>query len=145
MLLFINITASHTHTHTLFTPHHAAILTIRQGRIVPGEPTYTSTTSIIGIATVELGGNAASQPVYYFDCITNLNNGSGIRWSRMSTPHRFHVMDIPGGSPGKRLDVAGINFPDLDVYTCSDQYSDDVASVNITACELACMLVSELR
>ena len=55
----------------------------------------------------------------------------------MSTPHQFHVMDIPGGSPGKRLDVAGIDYPDLDVYTCSDQYSNDVASVNITACELA--------
>ena len=54
----------------------------------------------------------------------------------MSTQHRFQVADIPDGSPGKRLDAAGINYPDLDVYTCSDRYSNDAASVNITACEL---------
>ena len=86
---------------------------------------------------MELGGNAASRPAYYFDCITNLNNGSGIRWSRMNAQNRFHVVDIPDSSSGMRLDVAGIDYPDLDVYTCSDQYSDDIAFVTITACELA--------
>ena len=54
----------------------------------------------------------------------------------MSAQRRFPVIDIPGGSPGKRLDATGMDYPDLDVYTCSDRFSNDVASVNITACEL---------
>ncbi len=29
-----------------------------------------------------------------------------------------------------------INYPDLDTYICSDRFSNDVASVNITAREL---------
>ena len=53
----------------------------------------------------------------------------------MSAQHRFPVINIPDGSPGKRLDVIGMDYPDLDVYTCSDQYSNDVVSVNIAACE----------
>lgn len=114
--------------------HCAAILTLRQSRTPPGGA--TSTTTVIGIATVELGGLSTSQPTYYFDCITNSNNGSGIRWDRTSTLNRFQVIDIPDGSPGKRLDTADINYPDLDIYICSDRYSNDVASVNITASEL---------
>ena len=111
--------------------HCAAILTLRQSQTPSGGA--TSTTTVVGIATVELGGD--SQTTYYFDCITNSNNGSGIRWDRMSTVNRFRVIDIPDGSPGKRLDTADINYPDLDTYICSDRYSNDVASVNITACE----------
>ena len=85
---------------------------------------------------MELYGLSFSRPTYYFDCITNLNNGSGIRWDRISARNRLGVIDIPDGSPGKRLDTADINYPDLDTYICSDCYSNDVASVNITACEL---------
>ena len=92
--------------------------------------------TVIGIATVELGGLSTSQPTYYFDCITNLNNGSGIRWDRTSALNRFQVIDIPDGSPGKRLDTADVNYPDLGTYICSDRYSNDVASVNVTASEL---------
>lgn len=113
--------------------HLAALLIIRQGRTASDG--RQSVVSVVGIATVELGGSPANQPTYYFECITNRNNGSGIRWSRMSAQHRFQVVDIPDGSPGKRLDVEGISYPDLDIYTCSDRYSNDVTSVNITACE----------
>ena len=95
----------------------------------------TSTTTVIGIATVELGGDPAGRPTYFFDCITNSNNGSGIRWTRMTAQHRFPVIDIPDGFRGKRLDATGMDYPDLDIYTCSDRFSNDVASVNITACE----------
>ena len=90
---------------------------------------------VVGIATVELGGTPASRPTYFFECITNLNNGSGVRWTRMTTQNRFEEEDIPDGSPGKRLSAGGIDYPDLDIYTCSDQYSDDVISINITACK----------
>ena len=115
--------------------HFAAILTIRQGRRSPGS---ISTALIVGVATVELGGLPTSRPTYYFDCISNSNNGSGIRWTRVSAQHRFQVVDIPDGSPGKRMDATGIDYVDLDVYTCSDQYSNQVTSVNISACELLC-------
>ena len=91
--------------------------------------------SVVGIATVELGGTPASRPTYFFECITNLNNGSGIRWTRMSAHQRFQVVDTPGNSTGKRMKAENIDYPDLDIYTCSDQYSNDVVSINITACK----------
>lgn len=122
----------HTHTHS---HSHVAALTITQGRIIPGTPINLMTFQVVGIATVELGGNPAGRPTYFFDCITTRNNGSGIMWERMSTPHQFDVGPIPDGSAGKRLNAGGIDYPDLDIYTCSDQYSDDVISVNITACK----------
>ena len=84
---------------------------------------------------MELGGNPASRPAYYFDCITDLNNGSGLTWTRLSTQHRFVVEAIPDGRPGIRLNAGGIDYVDLDIYTCSDQYGSDTVSVNITACE----------
>ena len=113
-----------------------ATLTIRQARIVTSSPAVLSIVlfPVVGIATVELGGAPISRPTYYFECTTNLNNGSGIWWTRMSAQQRFAVESIPDGT-GKRLRVAGIDYPDLDIYICSDQYSDDVASINITACE----------
>jgi hypothetical protein len=114
--------------------HCVARLTLRQGRTLPGGA--TSTIIVNGIATVELGGLSSSQPTYFFDCITTRNNGSGIRWDRTSALNRFRVIDIPDGSPGKTLDAVDINYPDLDIYVCSDRFSNDVASVNITACEL---------
>ena len=49
---------------------------------LPLEGLPACTTTVIGIATVELGGSPTTRPTYYFDCITNLNNGSGIRWDR---------------------------------------------------------------
>jgi hypothetical protein len=86
---------------------------------------------------VELGGDPASQPTYFFDCITTRNNGSGIMWERLSAPNELNVGDIPEGLgvAGKRLNAGGIDYPDLDIYICSDQFSDDVISVNITACK----------
>ena len=122
----------HTHTHT-HTP--TAVLTLTQGRIV-STPTFDlERFNIVGIATVELGGNAASRPTYYFDCVTNLNNGSGITWTRMSTQNTFEIEPIPAGSPGKRLDATDIDYMHLDVYTCLDQYSGESVSMNITGCE----------
>ena len=94
-------------------------------------------TPIVGIATVELGGDPASRPTCYFDCITDQNNGSGLTWTRLSTQHDFVVEAIPDGRSGIRLNAGGIDYPDLDIYTCSDWYSSDTASMNITAYELS--------
>ena len=115
---------------------HAAILTITQGRRVGIDVRLIP---IVGVATVELGGDAANRPSYYFDCTTDRNNGSGLVWTKMNTQNRFEVIPIPTGGSGKRLNAGGIDYRDLDVYTCSDQYSDDTVSVNITGCELMCL------
>ena len=123
---------THTHTHT-----HTATLTIWQGRIVNSPQVSVQVTQIVGIATVELGGNPASRPTYYFDCISDQNNGSGLSWTRLSAQHDFVFEAIPDGRPGIRLGVGNIDYPDLDIYTCSDRYSSDTVSVNITACELS--------
>ena len=125
-------THTHTHTYIHFTFTPAATLTIRQGRII----TDLDIIPVVGIATVELGGDPAGRPTYYFDCITDINNGSGLRWTKMSTENRFEFEPIPWGTPpGMRLSVGGIDYGDLDIYTCSDMYSNDVVSVNITASE----------
>ena len=81
--------------------------------------------SVIGIATVEIGGYPN-----LFDCITDLNDSSGLRW----TKGRFNVGPIPDGSPGIQLDLAGVRHSDLGVYTCWDQNSNDITSINITDC-----------
>ena len=77
---------------------------------------------VVGVATVEIGGHPN-----LFDCITDLNDSSGLRW----TKRRFNIGPIPDGS---RLDLAGIRHSDLGVYTCWDQNSNDNVSINITDC-----------
>ena len=91
---------------------------------------------MVGLATVELDTDL--QLVYYFDCVTDLNNGTGLIWARMGGQLRFEVELIPGGTPGKRLEVERISNSDLGVYVCSDRYSSDVVSVNVTGCKYNC-------
>ena len=117
---------THAILHHLY--NNIATITIRQGRITSGS---IEIIPVVGIATVELDGGVT----YYFDCLTDLNNGSGLMWTRLSVQHRFEVESIPGGTPGKRLLLVGIRHSDLDVFICSDRYSDDVVFVNITGCE----------
>ena len=92
---------------------------------------------VICLATIEF--DSASQPSYFFDCVTDRNNGSGLRWTRLSSPHSFTVNAIPDNVPGIRMDVGGIDYPDLDVYICSDRYSDDVVKLNVT--DRKCLLL----
>ena len=118
----------------------SATLVIRQGRITASAPVKAEIFPVVGIATVELGGNDSARPTYFFDCITNvpMNNGSGITWSRMAVDsHRFDIGDIPGGNvTGRRMNAGGIIYGDLGVYICSDFANDDSVSVNITGCKL---------
>ena len=114
----------------------AAALTITQGRIINNHGHIeVDVYSVVGIATVELSGDPASRPTYYFDCKTTRNNASGLMWTKMNNQTRFEVQVIPDGSPGKRLNASGIGYHDLDKYVCSDTTSNDVASINITGRE----------
>ena len=108
-------------------------MNITQGRLISTPRTIVETFPVVGIATVELGGD--QQITYYFDCITDLNNGSGVRWARRNGLNRFSSVPIPNELPGQRLSAAGIRHSDLDVYTCWDRYSDDVSSIIINDCE----------
>ena len=114
---------------------HTAKLNITQGRITFISDFNLETYPVVGIATVELGGDTSSRPTYFFDCVTDRNNGSGLRWTRATTNHRFAVAAIPDGTHGVRMDVGGFDYEDLDIYTCSDQNSADVVTLNITDCE----------
>ena len=104
---------------------HAAELNIIQGRVIKTPQARVETFPVIGVATVAIEDDITN----YFDCVTDLNNGTGIRW----TKRRFNFDPIPDGSPGKRLNLPGITTSDLGVYTCWDSYYiDDVTSINIT-------------
>ena len=85
---------------------------------------------------MELNGSL-NRPAYYFDCVTNLNNGSGLVWMRLSAENRFEVKDIPNNLTGKRLDATApsIESQDLDVYACKDTWGNETVSVNITDCK----------
>ena len=112
--------------------YYVAILTIEQGRLTNGI-SRVKIVRVVGIATVELNADVT----YYFDCITDQNNGSGLVWARRNSHHRFEVDFIPNGSPGKRLWMVNVEYRDLDVYICSDGYHsiDDVTFINITGGE----------
>ena len=88
--------------------------------------------SVVRIATVKIIGNDYEKPTYFFDCISNQNNGSGLRWTRLDGPQRFAFRPLISGLPGIRMSSGGIHSGDLGVYTCVDDYSDDVAFLNIT-------------
>ena len=51
----------------------------------------------------------ASRLTYYFDCTTDRNNMSGIRWSRMSGINRFRPERVEGNPCVLRLPAGGMN------------------------------------
>ena len=108
----------------------ATPLTLIQGRILGSSE--LDILPVVGIATVEIIGLPHERPTYYFDCISNQNNGSGLRWTRLNGPQRFRVDTIHSGLPGIRMSSGGIGSSDLGVYRCTDDYSNDAASLNIT-------------
>lgn len=90
---------------------------------------------VIGIATVDLSGEREMRPIYFFDCITDQNDTTGLRWTRMTRAMlRFTIVPVPEptDSPGQRMRVEGMNHEDLGVYICSDTTNDDIVSINIT-------------
>ena len=74
--------STHNHAHSLthsLTHTLTAALQLTQGRLSFADNSQVTFT-VEGVATVELGG--ASQPIYYFDCSSTTNNGSGEREER---------------------------------------------------------------
>ncbi len=81
-----------------------------------------------GVATVAIGGIGSDVPDFFFDCNNTNNNGSGIQWSRVGG---LEISTVPATS-GLSLQLENVDYPDLDVYICTDTYSGESLELNIT-------------
>ena len=66
-----------------------------------------------------------------FDCNTTLNNGSGVRWTRLDGSHLNGLVVRPL-SNGERLDASGLSYQDLGNYSCWDERTNDQLILRIT-------------
>ena len=114
--------------HHSLTPHTSAQLQIYQARITTN-PSRTEIWKVEGVATVEPGG--LHPPSYVFDCNTTLNNGSGIRWSRLDGSHLNGLVVRPLIN-GERLDAERILYQHLGNYSCWDTRTNDQLILRIT-------------
>ena len=113
--------------HSL-TLHTSAQLQIYQARISTN-PSRTEIWKVEGVATVEIGGLHPAG--YVFDCNTTLNNGSGVRWSRLDGSHLNGLVVRPLIN-GERLDAERISYMHLGNYSCWDERTNDQLILRIT-------------
>ena len=66
-----------------------------------------------------------------FDCNTTLNNGSGVRWSRLDGSHLNGLVVRPLIN-GARLDASGISYQHLGNYSCWDATTNEQLILRIT-------------
>ena len=97
---------------TLSIQHTSGQLQIYQARIETGRS--TKIWKVEGVATVELDGCC----MYVFDCNTTLNNGSGVRWTRLDGSNGLRERPLTNG---KRLDAEGLLHQHLGNYLCWDE------------------------
>ena len=109
--------------HSLNTQHTSGQLQIYQARIETGRS--TEIWKVEGVATVELDGCC----LYVFDCNTTLNNGSGVRWTRLDGSNGLRVRPLTNG---KRLDAEGLSYQHLGNYLCWDERTDERLILRIT-------------
>ena len=67
--------------------------------------------------------------MYVFDCNTTLNNGSGVRWTRLDGSNGLRVRPLTNG---KRLDAEGLSYQHLGNYLCWDERTDEQLVLRIT-------------
>ena len=127
-ILSLPLSPSHLFPLHSLTPRTSAQLQIYQGRI-PTNPQNTEYWKVEGVATVELGGDYP--PSYVFDCNTTLNNGSGVRWSRLDGSHLNGLVVRPFRN-GMRLDASGISYQHLGNYSCWDAMTNEQLILRIT-------------
>ena len=110
--------------HSLNTQHTSGQLQIYQARIETGRS--TEIWKVEGVATVELDGCC----MYVFDCNTTLNNGSGVRWTRLDGSNGLRERPLTNG---KRLDAEGLSYQHLGNYLCWDERTAERLILRITA------------
>ncbi len=76
---------------------------------------------------MSIGGE--NLPDFVFDCNNTNNNGLGIQWSRQVGSKIFTQR---GTYTGQRILLENIEHDDLDVYTCTDTFTGNSLSINIT-------------
>ncbi len=104
-----------------------ATLGIYQTRVSYAPTTSRETFRVEGVATVSIGGQ--NLPDFVFDCNNTKSNGSGIQWSRQGGSE---ISTQPGTNTGLRLLFENLEHDDLDVYTCTDTFTGESVSLNIT-------------
>ena len=67
--------------------------------------------------------------MYVFDCNTTLNNGSGVRWTRLDGSNGLRERPLING---KRLDAEGLSYQHLGNYLCWDERTDERLILSIT-------------
>ena len=65
-----------------------------------------------------------------FDCNTTLNNGSGVRWTRVDGSHLG--LTVRSLTNGKRLDAGVPMYQNLGNYSCWDEGTDERLTLVIT-------------
>ena len=108
-------------------PHTTGQLQIYQARITSDLRT-TEVWRVEGVATVAIGGN--NPPRYVFDCNTTLNNGSGIRWTRLDRSHLG--LPVRSLTNGERLDAGVLMYQNLGNYSCLDHRTGERLTLMIT-------------
>ena len=108
------------------TQHTTGQLQIYQARIA--SDLRTEVWKVEGVATVEIEGG--SPPRYVFDCNTTLNNGSGVRWTRLDESHLG--LTVRPLTNGKRLDAGMLVHQNLGNYSCWDERTGERLTLLIT-------------
>ena len=108
-------------------PHTSGQLQIYQGRFASDLSTQ-EVWRVEGVATVEIGGDNPLR--YVFDCNTTLNNGSGIRWTRLDGSRLG--LTVRSLTNGKRLDARVIRYQNLGNYSCWDERTGERLTLMIT-------------
>ena len=67
--------------------------------------------------------------MYVFDCNTTLNNGLGVRWTRLNGSNGLRERPLTNG---KRLDAEGLSYQHLGNYLCWDERTAERLILRIT-------------
>ena len=91
------------------------------------------------LATYEYEGSFPQ--VYYFDCISTINNGLGLGWSKIGSLTKSQTII----TNGIRLLFSNPTQNDAGIYICSDMASSDSVHLNITTGKIVyvCVCVRE--
>ena len=104
----------------------SAELSISRGRVSSSGATIEEVEGVVALA---LGVRGVNQ---FLDCTGTHFNGSNLEWRRENGILTFPTQTR---SISKRLDLSNAQYSDEGIYTCSDSFTNDSISINITGGE----------